>query len=174
MRHRLWILARASLMSLFIVCCASSIVLAQVPTKKQAVSLDITTSNGTQLSSSALKGKVVMVYHWSTKCAVCLDKMNELRKNTAGWVGRPFALIAINHDANKQDYLDYVRIMTALKSAPMQMQFAYYKDVAQDSTYQNAQNLPQTYVIDALGELRQSFLGRIPAQSWDLVAELVP
>jgi thiol-disulfide isomerase/thioredoxin len=39
------------------------------------------TIEGQPFRLSALKGKVVLVMFWSTGCAVCRDKMPELRQN---------------------------------------------------------------------------------------------
>ncbi len=135
---------------------------------------EMNASNGNRLNLDHYQGKVVMIFHWSTNCAVCLDKMMELRDNTLGWMNRPFVLLAVNHDAKKQDYQDYIRILNNLKSAPAQMQFVHYKDVVRDSMYQNSTALPQTFLVDSQGNLKNTYVGRIPPQAWDQVAELLP
>jgi peroxiredoxin len=138
------------------------------------IAFEASSQNSANLNLRNFQGKVVMIFHWSTSCSVCLDKMMELRDNAHGWSNRPFVLIAVNHNEKKQDYQDYVRILAALKSAPEQMQFIYYKDVLRDSLFKSTISLPQTFLIDAQGNLKNTYVGRIPPQAWDQVAELLP
>ena len=42
------------------------------------------TESGKPVDLASLRGKVVMVVAWSTRCAVCLDNMPELRRRLAG------------------------------------------------------------------------------------------
>ncbi len=58
---------------------------------------------GAPFSLAALRGKVVLVLFWSTDCAVCRDKMPELRANAQGWRGKPFELVTISVDRRMQD-----------------------------------------------------------------------
>ena len=61
---------------------------------KQALAVSGATLDGGKFNASALKDKVVMVYYWSTGCAVCRSHLSELRANLAGWKNKPFALVA--------------------------------------------------------------------------------
>ena len=70
------------------------------------------TIDGAPFKSSALKGKVVLVMFWSTGCAVCRDKMPELRNNYSGWAGKPFELVAVSTDTRVQDLMDYERTIS--------------------------------------------------------------
>lgn len=65
------------------------------------------TVEGKPFTLPSLKGKVVLVLYWSTACAVCRDKMPELRTNYEGWAGKPFELVAVNTDARMKDMRDY-------------------------------------------------------------------
>ena len=57
-----------------------------------------TTFDGKPFQLSSLKGKVVLVMFWSTDCAVCRDKMPELRQNYQGWAGKPFEMVLVSTD----------------------------------------------------------------------------
>lgn len=121
----------------------------------------------------AMKGRVVLLFHWRTDCPVCLDKMNELRSNVIGWRNKPFTVVAINHDKNRENFQNYLQITTAVDGANAQLIYLYTKDVAMDSLYQN-ERLPASYIIDAHKVLKRSYIGRIPTEAWDDIAELLP
>ena len=76
------------------------------------------TLTGAPFDLAALRGKVVLVLFWSTDCAVCRDKMPELRANAQGWNGKPFELVSISFDRREQDALDYEKLVATL--APSQ------------------------------------------------------
>ncbi len=120
-----------------------------------------------------MKGKVVLIFHWRTDCPVCLDKMNELRSNVAGWRAKPFVIVAVNHDKSRQSFQNYLQITTAVDGANAQLIYLYSKDVAIDSLYQS-ERLPTSYIIDGQKALKRSYVGRIPAEAWDDIAELLP
>lgn len=131
------------------------------------------TIDGKAFKLSSLKGKVVLVMFWSTGCAVCLDKMPELRNNHEGWIGKPFELVAVNTDAKEKDFLDYESIIS--RTVPKKQRFvqlwtgeASYKD-----NVGKHQQLPATYLMDKTGKVIEQYVGRIPAEAWDKIADLL-
>ena len=108
--------------------------------------------DGAAFDLGALKGKVVLVMFWSTTCAVCRDKMPELRTNYADWTGKLFELVAINSDRHAQDFLEYERILS--RTVPMKQRFVQLW--SGDTNYRDnlTQNgpLPLTYLIDKKGK----------------------
>jgi thiol-disulfide isomerase/thioredoxin len=56
------------------------------------------TEQGAAVDLAAYKGKVVLLFFWSTECAVCLDQLPEMRRNLKGWRGKDFLIIAVNQD----------------------------------------------------------------------------
>lgn len=119
------------------------------------------------------RGKTILIYHWRTNCPVCLDKMEELRANIAGWKNKPFLVLAVNHDKNRQNFQSYLQISKAIHGDNPQMIHIYNKDLIVDSLYANTV-LPTSFVIDDKQTLRQTYMGRIPAQAWDDIADLLP
>ena len=122
---------------------------------------------------SFLKGKVVLVMFWSTGCAVCRDKMPELRTNYAGWAGKPFELVAVNNDAQVQDFLDYERIIS--QTVPMKQRFVQLwtgENSYKDNIGKPAQ-LPAAFLIDKTGKVVERYVGRIPPEAWDRMADLL-
>ena len=135
--------------------------------------IDGKTIDGNPFKLSSLKGKVVLVMFWSTGCAVCRDKMPELRNNYAGWAGKPFELVAVSTDGRVQDLLDYERIIS--RTVPMKERFVQlwtgesgYKDNLGKHAI-----LPTAYLLDKTGKVVERYAGRIPAEAWDKIADLL-
>ena len=129
--------------------------------------------DGSPFKLASLKGKVVLVMFWSTGCAVCRDKMPELRTNYEGWAGKPFELVAINNDARAQDFLDYERIIS--RTVPLKQRFIQlwtgesgYKD-----NFGKPVQLPAAFLVDKTGKIVERYVGRIPPEAWDRIADLL-
>ena len=135
--------------------------------------VDGKTLDGKPFNLATLKGKVVLVMYWSTGCAVCRDKMPELRSNYEGWIGKPFELVAINTDSRVQDFLDYERILS--RTVPLKQRFIQLwvgETGYKDNLGKHAQ-LPAAYLIDKTGKIVERYVGRIPAEAWDKISDLL-
>ena len=126
---------------------------------------------------ASLKGKVTLVMFWSTDCAVCRDKMPELRENARGWADKPFELVLVSVDRTMEDVAGYNAIIN--KTVPLKQRFtqlwlgdASYKDNLGLSQLSRTQ-LPVTLLIDKKGKLVERFNGRIPADVWDTISDLL-
>lgn len=135
------------------------------------------TLTGAPFHLAALRGKVVLVLFWSTDCAVCRDKMPELRANAQGWRGKPFELVTISMDRRLQDVMDYERLVTAMVPASQRFPALWSGDPAyKDNALRPAQvptHLPAAWLIDKSGKLVEQYTGRIPADAWDKIADLL-
>jgi peroxiredoxin len=166
-----------------LVCAAAlgtSPAMAQPAAGSKAVTAPVTTPSiegktieGKPFALSSLKGKVVLVMYWSTGCAVCRDKMPELRTNYSGWAGKPFELVAISTDARMQDVTDYEQIIT--RTVPLKQRFVQLW--TGDATYRDNLGkhvqLPAAYLVDKSGKIVERYVGRIPAEAWDRIADLL-
>lgn len=135
--------------------------------------IDGKTIDGAPFKLASLKGKVVLVMFWSTGCAVCRDKMPELRSNYEGWMGKPFELVAISTDSRVQDLLDYERIIS--RTVPIKQRFVQLwagENGYKDNLGKHAQ-LPAAYLVDKNGKIVERYVGRIPAEAWDKIADLL-
>ena len=135
--------------------------------------IDGKTIDGNPFKLASLKGKVVLVMYWSTGCAVCRDKMPELRSNYEGWMGKPFELVAISTDTRVQDLLDYERIIS--RTVPIKQRFVQLwagETTYKDNLGKHAQ-LPAAYLVDKTGKIVERYVGRIPAEAWDKIADLL-
>lgn len=131
------------------------------------------TVEGKPFKLSSLNGKVVLVLYWSTNCAVCRDKMPELRTNYEGWAGKPFELVAVSTDTRMQDLVDYENIIS--RTVPIKQRFVQLwmgESGYRDNMGKHAQ-LPAAYLIDKSGKVVQSYVGRIPPEAWDRIADLL-
>lgn len=126
---------------------------------------------------SALKGKVALVVFWSTDCPVCREQMAELRENVKGWADKPFELVLVSTDKNMKDVADYYAMLKQV--VPPKLRFtqlwageATYKDNVQAKAI-TIKQLPATYLLDKTGKVAAVYPGRIPANAWDDIAELL-
>ena len=146
---------------------------AAAPAAVAAPQIESNTVEGKPFRLSSLKGKVVLLLYWSTSCAVCRDKMPELRTNYEGWTGKPFELVAVNTDTRKQDMQDYENIIS--RTVPLRQRFVQLW--AGDSSYSDNLGkhgqLPAGYLIDKSGKIVERYVGRIPPEAWDRIADLL-
>ena len=131
------------------------------------------TIDGKPFRLSMLKGKVVLVMFWSTGCAVCRDKMPELQENYAGWNGKPFELVAVNTDARGQDFMDYERIIASTVPAKQRFVQLWTGESGYLDSFGKHGQLPDAFLIDRTGKLVERYVGRIPPETWDRIADLL-
>ena len=129
------------------------------------LALQGTTLSGSQFDLAKSRGKVVLVFFWSTNCGVCLSAMPELRLNLAGWRGKPFELVTVNVDTNMADWKSYEQIAAKTQTQALT---AIWTGKAP------SQKLPLTLVLDAKGRVVARHEGRVAPEAWDAVAEILP
>ncbi len=157
--HTLWVLAMMAI---------AATAVAQVKTPAaNAPALALTGSfvNGGAFDIAKSRGKVVMVFFWSTKCSVCLNHMPELRANLAGWKGKPFELVTVNVDNDMADWKTYEQIAARIESV---------RPTAIWNNTNVSARLPLTLVLNTKGQVISRHEGRIAPEAWDDVAEVLP
>lgn len=130
--------------------------------------------DGRSYALAGRSGRVVMVMLWRTDCAVCLSKMPELRANAAGWQQRAFDLVTINLDASRADAEAYERARQASGATRYPVWSLWGGDSRLPPEWRQAPRLPVLMVFDTQGRLVRRHEGRLPAEAWDEVAELLP
>lgn len=138
------------------------------------LSLSGTTLSGQPISLADLRGKVVLVWFWSTACAVCRDVLPELRANYAGWHGKPFELLTVATDPRLDDVLAYERIARTIVPLRETIPAVWRHQPGHRDTFPAALTMPTAFLIDSRGRVVERFVGRIPPEAWDRVAELLP
>ena len=147
---------------------------AQAPVAATMPTLVGRTMQPAAVDLKALRGKVVLVFFWSTDCAVCLDKLPELRRNLDGWRGKDFEILAVSQDRRLADLAAYEKVLDKVVAPNPQMKIVWRRDpVHRDSFGDLPVNVPTTVVIDRAGKVVKQMQGRVPAELWDDVAELV-
>ncbi len=131
------------------------------------------TVDGQRLTLGELRGQVVLIFHWSTGCAVCRDKMHEMRANVAGWAGRPFQLLGVNWDARRNDLLDYESLLRQTVPREQRLRSIWTGDEGYESSMSRPNHLPMANLIDQQGRLVGTYNGRIPPEAWDHIASLI-
>jgi peroxiredoxin len=152
---------------------ASGPLMAATPDANAVPELEGTTPNGQRLRLAGLRGQVVLVFYWATGCAVCRDKMRELRANLTGWKGQPFTLLGVNMDARQQDFIDYENVVRQAVPAAQHFASLWAGDTGFRDTMGRPEHLPSACLIDKQGRLVERYSGRIPPEAWDRIAELL-
>jgi peroxiredoxin len=121
-----------------------------------------------------LRGQVVLVFFWSTDCPVCLDKLPELRRNLDGWRGKDFVVLAVNQDRSRRDLAEYERLLDGMLPPSPQMKVLWRRDPAhRDGFGELPLRVPTAFLLDSRGAVVRMMRGRLPAEVWDEIAELV-
>lgn len=123
-----------------------------------------------------LRGRVVMVFYWSTDCAVCRDKLPELRQNLRGWKDKPFELVTVSLDRKEADWRNYERLQSLTQAQTVQRSHSLWAGAPgfRHSLEGRAPRLPLTLVLDGEGRVVQRVEGRMAPELWDEVAALLP
>lgn len=133
------------------------------------LNLQATSLTGEAFPMDRLRGKVSIVFYWSTDCTVCRDSLPELRANMAGWRNKPFALVTVNVDRRAADWLAYERIL-----AQTQIPAQGIVSLRQTEGQPLPSKLPLTFLIDIQGKVVARYEGRLALEVWDGVADLMP
>ena len=131
------------------------------------------TLDGKVFDLQSLRGKVVMVVFWSTDCAVCRDKMPELRANVKGWQGRPFELVSVSTDAARAAIETHQRLVQLTVPASQRFTTLWAGEPGLQHSFGPPGQLPALFLLDKDGRVVESHHGRVPAQAWDRVADLL-
>jgi thiol-disulfide isomerase/thioredoxin len=137
----------------------------QAPTPLQ---IQASSPQGERFRAQDIKGKVAVVFYWSTTCAVCRDSLPEMRANLAGWKSKPFALVTVNLDRRKDDWLAYENLVNLT-----QMPGKNLITLRQDDAVPAPAKLPLSLLVDAKGNVVARYEGRVAPEVWDGVADLL-
>lgn len=128
---------------------------------------------GEPFSLAALRGKVTLVVFWSTDCPVCRDKMPELRANAQGWRGKPFELVTVSLDRKLKDTADYEQLVRTVVHKNERLLTLWAGEPTYRFSLARPARLPAAYLLDKSGRVVAQYSGRIPAEAWDRIADLL-
>ena len=132
-----------------------------------------TTLEGRPYDMKAEQGKVVLVFFWSTECAVCRDKMPELRLNYEAWRSKGFQLVAVSLDKSLAAVQDYQGILDRMVPPSQRFPSLWRGAATQRDSFGPVLQTPTTFVLDRKHKVVNEIRGRIAPGLWDDVAELV-
>lgn len=152
---------------------SSLAVMAQTTAPDAQPTLRGSTLDGEAFDLQSLRGKVVMVVFWSTDCAVCRDKMPELRANVKGWTGHPFELISVSTDRQRSNAVSYQQLVNATVPANQRFTTLWTGEPRYRDSFGTVGQLPSAFLLDKTGRLVEQYQGRIPPEAWDRIADLL-
>jgi thiol-disulfide isomerase/thioredoxin len=131
------------------------------------------TLGGQAFNLTGLRGKVTLLVFWSTDCAVCRDKMPELRANAQGWRGQAFELVTVSLDRKLQDTTDYERLVSAIVNKDQRLLMLWAGDPSYKDSIGRPAHLPAAFLLDKAGRVVEQYSGRVPPEAWDRMADLL-
>ncbi len=158
--------------SVLVLLCTTGVVHGQ-PVAPELPKLEGKTIEGKPFALTQLKGKVVLVMFWSTDCAVCRDKMPELRQNYEGWKGKPFELVLVSVDRKMDDLNEYDKIISRIVPLKQRFPALWAGEAGYQDNFGKPDRLPLSFLLDKSGKVVERYAGRIPAQAWDRIADLL-
>ncbi|MBC7993343.1 MAG: TlpA family protein disulfide reductase [Rhizobacter sp.] len=119
------------------------------------------------------RGKAVLVFFWSTRCAVCRDKMPELRANYEAWRDKGFQLVAVSVDRSLDELKSYDGVVNRMVSPAQKFPLLWRGDVGHRDSFGPVSHTPTSFILDRQGLEVKQVRGRIDPALWDDMAELV-
>ena len=120
-----------------------------------APDLKVVREDGSTVTLSALRGKVVFVNFWATWCPPCRQEIPDLERLAQMMKHVPFEILAVSND---QSWADIQKFLQGRKSKML-----IGLDPDQTASHRwGTEKLPETYVVDAKGNLRLRFINVQP------------
>lgn len=123
--------------------------------------------NGSQVSLTSLKGKVVMLEFWATWCPPCKEAVPELNTVYEKYRGRGFVLLGVSVDKGEDN--------RAAVSAYVRRHSITYPVLLADSSTNGAYSvtsIPTSFIIDKDGKVVNKHIGFVPGSSDNLSKEI--
>jgi len=131
--------------------------------QRLAPSFHLEKFGGGSLSSSELRGKVVMLDFWATWCGPCIAEMPVLLKLASEYESRGVVFVAASRDDPS-----IAKVQVGLfidQRAPSLARYAAFADDGTADAYA-VSAIPTMAVIDRKGRLHASYLGAASERAW--------
>ena len=164
-------LVLAALLSLPLTACSGKIdeknVVSAIPVENRAApDFKIISADGTQLTLSSLKGKVVMLNFWATWCPPCREEIPSLIRLEKIMTGKAFVMLPVSVDQGGRPAVD-----AFLKSK--KYDFKVYTDLEGFSSKSyGITGVPETFIIDKNGILVKRVIGPLDWDDQEVVSYL--
>lgn len=137
---------------------------------KPAPDFTLVDLKGNTWKLSDLRGNVVFINFWATWCPPCIEEMPSMQGLYLGLQKAPFKMLAILNN----DRPEYAQNL----STRMSISFPILIDPdTKVATQYGLTGVPETFIIDAQGILREKFLGPRPwnsQEAWQMLQKYLP
>jgi len=120
----------------------------------QAPEVAFSTLTGQKVTTSALKGKVVLVKFWATSCVTCIAQMPQTIETYNRYHHQGFETIAV---AMQYDPANYVINYTETKKLPFTVALDPMGELAK--AFGDVKLTPTAFLIDKNGKIIKRYLG---------------
>jgi len=122
--------------------------------REPAPTATFNTLKGEQLSTSSLRGKVVLVNFWATSCGSCIAEMPQMVGTFNKYREQGFELVAV---AMSYDPPQYVQNYAETRQLPFTV--ALDNNGSNAKAFGNVQLTPTAFLIDKDGNMGKRFVG---------------
>ena len=122
--------------------------------REPAPAATFNTLKGEQLSTSSLRGKVVLVNFWATSCGSCIAEMPQMVGTFNKYREQGFELVAV---AMSYDPPQYVQNYAETRALPFTV--ALDSNGSNAKAFGNVQLTPTAFLIDKDGNIMKRFVG---------------
>jgi len=109
------------------------------------------TDDGRQIGRDDFGGRLLVLNFWASWCATCVLEMPSLNQFAAEMRDQGIVVVAVSVDRNEQSYNRFLQ--------RLRPRFSTYRDPTSDiSASFGTFMIPETYVIDRSGHVRQKYI----------------
>lgn len=110
--------------------------------------------DGNRISTSSLKGKVVLINFWATSCVTCIAEMPKLVETHRKYSARGYETVAV---AMSYDRADYVLNFVKTRGLPFKVAMDLDGNVAEQ--FNKVKVTPTTLLVDTQGRILRRWVG---------------
>jgi hypothetical protein len=134
--------------------------------KQSMIGMD---SDGRPFDLANYAGKVSMVSFFTAGCALCTHDLKLMREFYIDNRAKHFALIGVNIDAKKEDYVEYAKLVTLTTPADQRFPLIWRNSSDHADTFGPVSKQPTHFVLNKDLELVFKREGTFQPQDWDQV-----
>ncbi|MGH8705219.1 MAG: TlpA disulfide reductase family protein [Burkholderiales bacterium] len=123
-------------------------------TRNAAPEVRFATLGGEKLSTSDLRGKVVLVNFWATSCVTCVKEMPKLIETHLRYAPRGYETLAV---AMSYDHPNQVAEFARSRALPFKIALDTSGEIAK--RFGEVRVTPTTFLIDRRGRILKQYLG---------------
>jgi peroxiredoxin len=119
-----------------------------------APEVSFATLSGDTFSTSALRGKVVLVNFWATSCVTCVEEMPRMVEIYVNFAARGYEMVAV---AMSYDHPNHVAAFARSRKLPFKVALDGSGAIARG--FGGVRATPTSFLIDRQGRIVAQFLG---------------